>query len=1044
MHKLAEICVRRPVFATVLVLVLIVFGFFGYTRMGVDWFPKVDFPVVLVTTVWPGTAPEEMETEVSDKIEEAVNTVSGIEELRSISTEGVSRVVVMFRLEKDINVAAQEVRDKINQVLPQLADGVKQPTVNTVDPDASPVLSIAVSSDAPVKDLTEYSDKVLRRQLESVAGVGQVLLVGGQLRQVNVQLDTTKLRAHNLTVVDVARALQSQNIQVPGGSVKIGAAESTVRTLGRVASVDEIKYLPVTNRMGHIITIGDVATVEDGVREPESLAQLNDTPAVLLDIRKQSGTNTIEVVRNVKERLEALKESSARLGYHIEVVRDQSIFIQASVDMVQEHLILGSLFAAIVVLLFLANARTTLISALAIPTSIIGTFAIMHYMGFTLNVLTLLALTLSVGIVIDDAIVVLENIFRFIEEKKLPPMEAARAATKEIGLAVVSITLSLTAVFIPIAFMEGIIGRFMWSFGITMASAILISMLVSFSLTPMLASRWLKAPFANEPVEAVEETHSASKKRASKQRGFYHRIEQGYVALLKFSLRHRWLIVAIMIALLATIPYEFKLLPKNFVPNDDRSEFQIEVRTPEGTSLEATQLLLARIARDVRQLEGTKYTVTSIADTAQRIANLGTIYVRLADASERQFAQDEVMDYIRKNLLPKYESEHLRVSLAEVAQIAAGSTAMIQYAISGPDMKKLEEYAGKVMERLHNYPGAVDIDSNLVVGKPQYGVVVDRAKAADLGVSIADIANTLRLLVAGDKVTDYNEKGEQYEVRVRAAAQFRNNIEELKMVSIPSFSRGTVPLGDVAQFDPGAGPAQINRLNRAREVTIYTNLTAGASMQDVIDTMNQTMADLHAGSEYKTSLAGESKEMARAFKAYVVVFATAFIFIYLVLAAQFESWLHPITILVSLPLTLPFALISLILFKQSINILSLLGVLVLFAVVKKNAILQIDHTNQLRAEGMSRWDAIIAANIDRLRPILMTTVAFVAGMIPLLVSNGTGAATNRTMSCVIVGGQTLSLLLTLLATPVVYSLFDDLSNLFRRKKAKETRDAIES
>jgi len=710
---------------------------------------------------------------------------------------------------------------------------------------------------------------------------------------------------------------------------------------------------------------------------------------------------------------------------------------------VQEHLILGSLLAAIVVLLFLANARTTLISALAIPTSIIGTFAIMRYMGFTLNVLTLLALTLSVGIVIDDAIVVLENIFRFIEEKKLPPMEAARAATKEIGLAVVAITLSLTAVFIPIAFMEGIIGRFMWSFGITMASAILISMLVSFSLTPMLASRWLKAPAATEET-AEEETHSAAKKRATKQRGFYHAIERTYVVLLKFSLRHRWLVVLTMIALMATIPYEFKALPKNFISNDDRSEFQIEVRTPEGTSLEATQVLLARIARDVRNLEGVQYTVTSSADTAQRIANLGTIYAHLIDPRERKFSQEEVMDYIRKNLLPKYEAEHLRASVAEIAQIAAGATATIQYAISGPDMKKLEEYTGKVMDRLRNYPGARDIDSNLVVGKPQYGVVVDRAKAADLGVSIADIANTLRLLVAGDKVTDYNEKGEQYEVRVRAAAQYRNNLDELKMVSIPSFSRGTVPLGDVAQFDPGAGPAQINRLNRAREVTVYANLAPGTSTDAVLQAMNATVADLHMGAEYKVTLEGQLKEMARAFRAYGVVFLTAFIFIYLVLAAQFESWLHPITILVSLPLTLPFALISLMLFKQSINILSLLGVLVLFAVVKKNAILQIDHTNQLRAEGMSRWDAIIAANIDRLRPILMTTVAFVAGMIPLLVSNGTGSATNRTMSCVIVGGQTLSLLLTLLATPVVYSLFDDLANLFRRKKAPETRESIES
>jgi HAE1 family hydrophobic/amphiphilic exporter-1 len=1028
MHKLAEICVRRPVFATVLILVLIVFGVFGYTHMGVDWFPKVDFPVILVTTVWTGTAPEEMETEVSDKIEEQVNTISGIEELRSVSSEGVSRVVVMFALEKDIDVAAQEVRDKINTVMRELPDGVDQPIVSKIDPDASPVLSLAVSGPVSVKEITEYCDKVLRRKLESTPGVGQVMIVGGQPRQINVKLDTLKLRSHNLTVVDVARALQAQNIQIPGGSVKEGPEEFTLRTMGRVSSVKEIQYIPITSRMGHIITIGDIADVEDGVDEPASLAQLDEMPAVLLNIRKQSGTNTIEVVNKVKERFNAI---TLPQGYKAEIVRDQSVFVQEAVDMVEEHLIIGSIFAAVVVLLFLSNARTTIISALAIPTSIIGAFAVMKYMNFTLNVLTLLALTLSVGIVIDDAIVVLENIFRFIEEKKQHPMEAARAATKEIGLAVVAITLSLIAVFLPIAFMEGIVGRFMWSFGITMATAILISMLVSFSLTPMLASRWLKAPFAKEeePQPIQDASHHAKTKKSSKQRGVYHSIERGYIALLSFSLRHRWLVVLVMIGCLCAIPFELKIIPKTFTANDDQSEFQMDVRAPEGTSLEATQVVLARLARNIRSMEGIKYTVTSSADTEQHIANLGTIYVKLVDIKERNFSQEEAMEYIRKQILPKYESEKLRVSVQEVSHISAGgSNAVIQYAISGPDMKKLEEYAGKALETLHNFPGAVDIDSSLVIGKPQYGVTVDRAKAADLGVSIADIANTLRLLVAGDKVTDYNEKSEQYEVHVRAQAQFRNDIEELKMVTVPSLIHGTVSLGDIAQFNEGAGPAEINRLGRARQVTVYANLNKGVSMQSALDALDATMKSLNMGSDYKTSLGGQSKEMAKTFKAFFVVFITAFIFIYLVLAAQFESWLHPFTILISLPLTLPFALFSLLVFNQTLNILSLLGVLVLFAVVKKNAILQVDHTNQLREDGLPRWDAIIAANVDRLRPILMTTVAFVAGMLPLLISSGAGAETNRTISSVIVGGQTLSLLLTLVATPVVYSLFDDLSN----------------
>ncbi len=1025
MHKLAEICVRRPVFATVLMLVLVVFGIFGYTRMGVDWFPKVDFPVVLVTTIWPGTAPEEMETEISDKIEEAVNTVSGIQELRSVSAEGVSQVIIMFVMEKDVNVAGQEVRDKIDQILNELPEGVKQPMITKMDPDASPVLSLAISGDFPVRDLTEYTDKTLRRQLESVSGVGQAMIVGGQPRQINVKLDPLKLRAHGLTIIDVARALQMQNIQIPGGTVTAGPDEATLRTLGRVETVEEMGQIPVTVRMGHVVTVSDVAEVEDGVKQPDSLAQLDETPAVLLNIRKQSGTNTIEVVRNVKERL---KDIPLPEGYRLEIVRDQSTFVQDAVDSVQEHLILGSILAAVVVLLFLANSRTTVISALAIPTSIIGTFAMMKYMGFTLNVLTLLALTLSVGIVIDDAIVVLENIFRFIEEKRQKPREAAINATKEIGLAVVSITLSLCAVFLPIAFMEGIVGRFMWSFGITMCSAILISMLVSFSLTPMLASRWLR-PVATDGGAEGDFAVPERKKRDSKHRGGYRFVEGGYMRLLGFALRHRWLVVLTMIALLSAIPFEARIIPKNFMANDDQSQFNIEVRTPEGTSLDATQVILARIARDVRKLEGVKYTVTSTADTEQRISNVGAVFVKLIDPWKRSFAQEEIMDYIRKQVMPKYDQENLRSSVAHIAAIAgSGSQAAIQYTVGGPDMAKLEEYSKKIMECLQNYPGAVDVDSTLVIGKPQYGVTVDRAKAADLGVSIADIANTLRLLVAGDKVTDFSEKGEQYEVHVRAAAQYRNDISELAMVSIPTMMRGTVPLGDVATFTRSTGPSRINRLDRTRQVTVLANLSPGVSQAGALDTIGKTVAELKMGPEYKIALAGESKEMKKAFSAYIIVFVTAFLFIYLVLAAQFESFLHPITILISLPLTLPFALFSLILFGQSLNILSLLGILVLFAVVKKNAILQIDHTIQLRADGMERREAVLHANRDRLRPILMTTVAFVAGMIPLLVSNGTGAATNKTISCVIIGGQTLALLLTLIATPVMYTLFDDLVN----------------
>ncbi len=1111
MNFLASICIRRPVFATVLTLVLLVFGAVGYMNLGLDRFPKNDFPVITVTTRLPGSASEEIETEITDKIEEAVNTASGIDELRSVSSEGISQVFITFVLEKDADVAAQEVRDKVNRILPDLPKDIEQPFVEKFDPDSTPVMTIAVSSPSSIRDLTEYCDKVLRRQLESLSGVGQVMIVGGQKRQINVHLDALKLRSHRLTIADVADALQTQNLQVPGGTVKAGQLEFTLRTMGRVTRVAELEQIAVAHHNGHTITIGDLGSVEDGAEETKSLARFNDTPAVLLNIRKQSGTNTVEVSRLLKERLAELQKN-APADRHITIVRDQSPFIQAAVDTVGEHLVLGGLLAAVVIFFFLANIRTTIISALAIPTSIISAFAVVYFMGFTLNSITLLALALSVGIVIDDAIVVLENIYRFIEEKNCTAREAAYAATKEIGMAVLSITLSLVAVFLPIAFMGGIVGRFLKSFGVTMAATILVSMIISFSLTPMLAARWLRQKrgrgmkgkglgmkakgsemsdgglgmkdeglgmkdegLRQDATLVASSSHRGSisegKAKAtsvishpsslvshpsslipdpspSSRSGFYSCIEGGYLALLRLALRHRWAVVLGVVGMLAMVPWLMGHVRKNFLPDDDQSEFEVKVRAPEGTSLEATFVLLDRIAREVRNTSGVEYTLTSVADDDQRIANTGTVYVRMTPLRQRKFDQFQMMNYVREQILPPFRKQDLRISVSPAAVFSGGgmSQADVQFMIGGPDMKLLDKYAQKVMQDLRQTPGAVDVDSSLVVGKPQYGVTIDRAKAADLGVSVSDVANTLRLLVAGEKASDYNEKGEQYEVHVRATARVRNRLAELNEVSVPSSRHGVVPLGDVVTFAKGDGPAQINRLNRNRQVTISCNMTPGTSQQTLLDAIQQSVDSLQMGPDYASGLLGKSKEMARTMRSFLIVFISAIIFAYLVIAAQFESWLHPITILLALPLTLPFALISLILFGQSLNIFSLLGILVLFAVVKKNSILQVDHTNQLRVAGMPRTEAILEANRDRLRPILMTTVAFVAGMIPLLVSNSEGAATNKAISGVVIGGQTLSLLLTLIATPVAYSLFDDLSQFFwrlLRRRPEGQADGVE-
>jgi HAE1 family hydrophobic/amphiphilic exporter-1 len=1024
MQWLAALCVKRPVFATVLILSLTVIGAFSFTKLGVDRFPKVDIPMIVITTIQPGAAPEQIETEITDKIEEGVNTISGIDELRSVSSEGISQVMISFLLDKDTDVAAQEVRDKINGVLPLLPKTIQQPRVDRFDPDAAPVLSLALSANKPVRDITEYADKVLRRQLESVTGVGQVLVLGGRQRQINVWLDADRLRAYNLTVNDVARALQAQNIEIPGGRVDQGPQSLTLRTRGRVQSVAEFNDIVIREKTGHPVRISEVARVEDGEADPATTANVNGTGTVLLQVRRQSGTNTVEVVREVKTRLADLKATLPQ-GYSVRQVRDTSEFIEASIHNVEEHLIVGSILAALVVLLFLTNLRSTIIAAIAIPTSIIATFGLVWYMGFTLNMMTMLALTLSVGIVIDDAIVVLENIYRFIEEKHDDQFHAAVEATQEIGLAVLATTLSLVAIFVPVAFMGGIVGRFMKSFGLTMAFAILVSLLVSFTLTPMLSARWLKVDRGGDG------------KHGSKDSKVFHAIDVFYTRLLEWSMAHRAVVAGLAVLVLLSSAPLFMIVNKNFMPQDDQSEFEVNLRAPEGTSLEATEVLTNRVANAVRQrLPEVDYTLVTVGGDPAQTRNLGNIYIKLTPIEARRRDQFAVMDEVRKNILPPLSTD-LRTSVQPVATIggSGAQAADIQFVINGRDLRKLEVISRQMVEQVKNVPGVVDVDTSMNVGKPELSVQVDRPKAADLGVQIGDAAEALRLLVGGDQVTTYNEGGEQYEVHLRARAENRSTQVAIAGLTVPSSRLGSVALDNVATFAPGTAPSDINRLSRQRQVTVFCNLLPSASQSEVQNVMLAEFSKLNTGGDYQGAFTGRSRELGRAAQNFVLAFVLSLIFMYLILAAQFESWLHPITILLSLPLTLPFALLSIIVFQQSLNIFSALGLLVLFGVVKKNSILQIDHANQLKETGLSTHDAIIRASRDRLRPILMTTFAFVAGMVPLIVSNGIGAGTNHAIGFVIFGGQSLALVLTLVVTPVAYSLFDDASKvrLFGRR-----------
>ena len=1029
MQKLAEICVRRPVFATMLILSLTVVGLFSYNSLGVDLFPKIDLPTITVTVVNPGASPQEIETEITDKVEGAVNTISAIDELRSTSVEGVSQVFITFLLEKNPDIAAQEVRNKIDLIANDLPVTAEQPIVQKLDTDAAPVVRIAVSAPRSLREVTDVADKKIKQQIESINGVGDVQIIGGREREIEISVDPDKMRAFDVTVAQVADAVRAQNMEVPGGRVDEGTRELTVRTMGRIIEPAQFNNLIVANRGTYAVKLSDIGYAEDGAEEPRTEARLNGQPAVTLIVSKQSGQNTVAVADAVKTRLQEVT-STLPPGFKTEVVGDQSIFIKASIEAIQTHLIEGSILAAIVVFIFLWSFRSTLIAGLAIPTSLIATFGLMAAMGFTLNQITMLALTLMVGIVIDDAIVVLENIFRFIEEKGIPPFQAAIDGTKEIGLAVTATTLSLLAVFLPVGFMGGIVGRFMSSFGLTSAFAIAVSLLVSFTLTPMLAARLIKR--SDDERERALEKHTEPADHGSKESRFYRPIDRTYTRMLTWSMAHRWVIVAACFIVIVSIVPLFMFVGKNFLPVDDQAQFEVNVRAPEGSTLGATSALAERIAVDMRKLNGVTDTLTTIGGGQQEQVNVASIYVKLTPIEERSISQQDVMVRARSEVLGKYLQQYpgqLRTSVQQVAAISGGGfrNADIQYVIGGPDLNKLTQYAEALLARMKTIPDVVDVDSTLVTGKPELRVVIDRARAADLGVRVGDIAQALNTLVAGQKVSTFNAGTDQYNVRVRAIGEFRASAEGLKRMIVSSAKIGWVSLDNLVRVEEGTGPSAIDRLNRRRQVTLMANVKPGGSQAAVIQKMNDFAKEVKIDPSYSTGLAGRSKELGRAGYYFLLAFVLSFVFMYMVLAAQFESFIHPVTILLTLPLAIPFGILSLLMTGQTVNIFSGLGLLLLFGVVKKNAILQIDHTNQLRERGMDRLEAIIRANRDRLRPILMTTIALVAGMLPLTLSSGPGSGTNRSIGVLVVGGQSLCLLLTLLAVPVFYSLFDDLA-----------------
>jgi HAE1 family hydrophobic/amphiphilic exporter-1 len=1008
MHKLAALCVRRPVFATMLILALTVVGGFSYFALGVDLTPKVDVPTVSITVVNPGATAEEIETDITKRIEDAVNTISDIDDVRSTSVQGLSTVVVSFSLDKNGDVGAQEIRDKVATTLPDLPETAESPVIQKFDPDATPIMQMVVSAPRSMREVTEIADKQIKQRLENVKGIGEIRLVGGLKREIRVWVDPERMRAYGLSITDVANALRQQNLELPAGSVTQGANELTVRTLGRLADPAQFNEIAVATRGPYPVKLRDIGHAEDSQEEATTASRLNGEPSVTLIVSKQSGTNAVATADLVKERLKELQQTLPK-DIHVEIVNDQAIFIKAAIDAIQSHLIEGSLLAAAVIFLFLANIRTTLIAAVAIPVSIISTFTLMAAMNFTLNQISMLALTLMVGIVIDDAIIVLENIYRFIEEKGMNPMMAAVEGTREIGMAVMATTLSLLAVFLPIGFMGGIVGRFMASFGLTASFAIGVSLLVSFTLTPMLSSRFLKTPKT-----------PGDHKQASKDSWLFRFLDRYYTKALAWAMAHRKIMVTISVLVIFSIVPLFKVVGKSFTPVDDRSEYLVSIRTAEGTSLAATTNVMERIARDIRAMPHVMATLTTVGGGTDRATNAGTIYVKLTPKDQRRESQQDMMIKTR-DVFKNYPSD-LRTSVGVQSWSGTGD---VQYAISGPDLDKLSQYSQQLLARLKTLPSVVDADTSLVYGKPELRVEIDRQRAADLGVRVSDIATALNTMIAGQVVSSFPSGGEQYDVRLRAAQEFRTSTSALTLLAVSSSKAGPVSLDQVVRIKPGTAPSSIDRLDRQRQVTISCNLLPGGSQADVLAKLAEFTKDLHMDPGYASVGVGQSKELARTAYYFIVAVSLTLIFMYMVLAAQFESFLHPFTILLTLPLAVPFGILSLLIAGQTVNIFSGLGLLLLFGIVKKNAILQIAHTNSLRASGMDLYPAIMQANRDRLRPILMTTMALVAGMLPVVISDKVGSASNRSIGVLVVGGQSLCLLLTLLAVPVFYSLFED-------------------
>ena len=1002
-----------------MVVALVVVGISSYTELKIDLYPKVELPMISVTTTYPGAAPETVETEVTKRIEEAVNPIGGIKHLDSITSEGSSNVMVEFQLGTNIDTALQEVQSKINAIRSQFPRDVKDPVLQQIRLEELPIISIAVlSPNLDAKALTTLAEKVLKRRLENISGVGQVRLVGAARREIQILLDRNKLKAYGLSYPQVLEALKRENLDVPAGKLDRGADESLVRVAGRAGEARDFERLIVAEKNGYPIPLTAIAQVVDGIEEQRSYSLLKGEPALVLEIQKQTGANTVEVSDAIQEGVKKL-QAEMPPGVALRIVRDNSFFIRAAVDDVRTTLILGALLTVLVVFVFLNSWRSTVITGLTLPVSVISAFTIMRLLDFTLNMLTLMGLSLAIGMLIDDAIVVRENIVRHMEHGQ-DHLTAARDGTTEIGLAVMSTSFTIMAVFIPVAFMGGIVGRFFYQFGITVGFAVLVSLFVSFTLDPMLSSRWY-----DPSIEAGRRRGWLSRQlqRLNQQ---FARLQEWLAQGLGWCLAHRRVVLAIAAVSILMSVAVLGRLGRGFFTEMDRGEFQVTYKMPPGTTLREATGVGRQLGKLVEQHDSVVYTVVTVGSSnGVTPINEGAVYVKLKPRRQRREG-DQALRKVLREELRRWPT--VRSSIGEAEQVSRG--APIQVSVRGNNLEQLNRLATEMLREARTVPGAADIDTTLEDLRPEVRVRLDRKAASDLGLDLGTVASLVRGLVAGEVVSQYQDAdGDAYDVRLRLEEDQRRLHEDLAEIYVPVMNakgRGpsSVPLTQIASLEDSAAPSLIRHRALLREVRLLAS-TQGRALGDVVGDIRARNSRLQIPPGIQIDYTGEVEEMEETFRYMYRALILAVIFIYAILASQFRSFFHPLAIMLSLPLALLGTALMLWAAGDTLNVMSMIGVIMLMGLVTKNAILLIDYTNRLRREGETRARALMAAARVRLRPIVMTTTAMIFGMLPLAFEIGAGSEMRAPMARAVIGGLITSTLLTLIVVPVVYTYLDD-------------------